>query len=59
LGSNRVLHFFHSFLLFWPVCDVFPYLLCKISELTEAMEMVNFKLLFVLFLVNFIRMLAW
>jgi hypothetical protein len=33
-------------------------LLCKTSELTKAMEMVSFKLLSVLFLVNFIRMLA-
>jgi hypothetical protein len=45
-------------LLFRPNYDVFSCLSCKTSELTKAMEIVSFKLLSMLFLVNFIQMLA-
>jgi hypothetical protein len=57
-GLNVVLLFFFSFHLFWPICDVFPYITCKTSELTKIMEIISFKVLFILFLVNSIRMLA-
>jgi hypothetical protein len=45
-------------LLFRPNYDVFSCLSCKTSELTKAMEMVSFKLLSILFLVNFIQLLV-
>jgi hypothetical protein len=45
-------------LLFRSNYDVFSCLSCKTSELTKAMEMVSFKLISMLFLVNFIQMLA-
>jgi hypothetical protein len=37
---------------------MFPYITCKTSELTKTMEIVSFKVLSILFLVNSIQMLA-
>jgi hypothetical protein len=58
MGQNEFVFLLILFSTFGPLLGVFSCTLCKTSEFTKTMEMVSSKSLSILFLVNFIQMLA-